>query len=258
MAIVSSGIEVVRAFAIPCCIWADGRTTGLPRTALVKWKSNHSDKFYQVYVNSRFAGSTLDTEQREMVVSLPESSQTAVKIEVFAVEAKRADVDLSSEVDLSGGQSGRVKIGLLRDQRMPVGVRFSVYFDNATGRIDYDKALTSEPVSLWPCTRDKAGFGMSRFGAGDFGWDSAAAVGFEKGSFGLGQFGLDADTCEWISPQLPPGVYKFAVKVTDRNGKESIATETGQITVIPPAKPAMGMTVAAFNKQINQLVLAVS
>jgi hypothetical protein len=79
---------------------------------------------------------------------------------------------------------------------------------------------------------------MSGFGVGDFGYDSAAAVGFGKGSFGHGQFGLDADTIEWISPLLMAGVYKFGVKVTDGAGNQSSASETEPITVMPAARPA--------------------
>ncbi len=98
---------------------------------------------------------------------------------------------------------------------------------------------------------------MSRFGASDFGYDSAAAVGFGKGSFGNAQFGLDADTFEWVSSPMQVGVYKFAVKITDEVGNESIASETGQVTVTPAARPAEQVSVFSFDKQTNQLVLSV-
>ena len=84
-----------------------------------------------------------------------------------------------------------------------------------------------------------------------------AAVGFAKGSFGNGQFGFDADTIEWISPPLLAGVYKFAVKITDQKGGESIS-ETGQVTVTPPAKPAKHLNIASFNKQTGQMMLEIT
>ena len=99
---------------------------------------------------------------------------------------------------------------------------------------------------------------MSRFGESDFVFDSAAAVGFGKGSFGKGQFGLDADTLEWVSEPLQAGVYKFAVKITDEAGNESISSESGQITVTPAARPAEEVSIFSFDKQTNQLVLSIS
>jgi hypothetical protein len=130
-----------------------------------------------------------------------------------------------------------------------------VYFDNGTGQIDYDNPITSTQIRIWPAWQDKAGFGMSRFGMVDFGWDSATAVGFGKGNFGHGQFGLDADAVEWTSPQLPSGTYKFGVKVRDASGRQSTGSETGPITVTPAARPANGLSVTSFDKQTNQLLL---
>jgi hypothetical protein len=99
---------------------------------------------------------------------------------------------------------------------------------------------------------------MSRFGVSDFGYDSAASVGFGKGSFGHGQFGLDADVIEWLSETLAAGVYRFGVKIFNGAGNESDVSETGPVTVIPAAKPAEQMTVSSFDKQTNQIVLNVS
>ena len=98
---------------------------------------------------------------------------------------------------------------------------------------------------------------MSRFSASDFGYDSSAAVGFGKGSFAYGQFGLDADSIEWIGPAMSAGVYRFAVKVVDEAGNES-SSETGQVVVIPSAKPAERVSISSFDKQENHLVLAIS
>jgi hypothetical protein len=211
---------------------------------LVRWWSAWSDKFYQIYVNGQYAGVTVDSQQRQMIVQIPTSLESPVRIEVFAVESEQADTDFSSEIDSSIGQSGRVRISVLRGQDLPIGATAQVYFDNSTGEIDYDEALNDSPIRVWPAWQDKAGFGMSRFGASDFGCDSAGAIGFGKGSFGHGQFGLGADT--------------FAVKVTDEAGNESSGSETGQITVTPAARPAEQVSISSFDKQTNQLVLSVS
>jgi len=258
MALISSGIETVRVFELPVGIWADGGSAGSPRIALVKWQSCWSDKLYQIYVNGKYAGATVDSQQRQMVIQTPSCLEVPVQIKVFAVGAEEADTDFSSEFDSSIGQSGRVRISFLRGQNLPIGSTAQIYFDNGTGEIDYDNPLTDWPIRIWPVWQDKAGFGMSRFGVSDFGYDSAAAVGFGKGSFGHGQFGLDADTIEWISPSLSAGVYKFAVKVIDEAGKESNIAETDQITVTAAARAAEQVSICSFDKQTNQLVLNVS
>jgi len=258
MALISSGVERVRVFELPGGIWADGRYVGTPRIALVRWRSAWSDKFYQIYVNGQYAGVTVDSQQRQMIVQMPTSLESPVRVEVFAVETEQADTDFSSEIDSSIGQSDRVRISVLRSQGLPIGATAQIYFDDSTGEIDYNKALNDSPIRVWPTWQDKGGFGMSRFGASDFGYDSAAAVGFGKGSFGHGQFGLDADTFEWTSPPLCAGVYKFAVKVTDEAGNESSSSEAGQVTVTPAPRPAERISISSFDKQTNQLVLNVS
>jgi len=257
MTLINSGIENVRAFELPCGVWSSGRCVGAPRIALVKWRSCWADMFYQVYVNGRYAGATVDSQQRQMIVQIPISSETPVRIEVFAVEAEQANIDFSNEINLSDSQSGRVRISVLRSQNLPIGATAQIYFDNGTGEIDYNTPLNNSPIRVWPIWQDKAGFGMSRFGASDFGYDSSAAVGFGKGSFGNGQFGLDADTFEWVSAPMQTGVYKFAVKIIDEVVNES-SSETDPITVIRAARPAERISIVSFDKQTNQLVLSVS
>lgn len=257
MNLIRTGINSVRAFELPAGIWADGAYIEAPRVALVKWRSTWSDKFYQVYVNGRFAGTTLDTEQRQILVPIPTSLESAVRIEVFAVEAEQANIDFSNQLDRLPTDSGRVRISLLQSQNLPIDATAQIYFDNGTGEIDYDTPLTNSPVRIWPSRQDKAGFAMSGFGLGDFGYDSAAAIGFAKGSFGHGQFGLDADTLEWISSPLKAGSYKFGVKITGKSGNQSAAIETEPITVTPAARPADKLGICSFDMQMNQLVLQV-
>jgi len=257
MSLISTGIESVRAFELPAGIWADGQYVEAPRVALVKWRSAWDDKFHQVYVNGQYAGTTLDSRQRLMVIPIPTSFESPVRLEVFAVEAEHAYTDFSSEYFWRPVDSGRVKITLLRSQNLPDGATAEIYFDNGTGQIDYDNPLTDSPIRIWPARQDKAGFAMSGFGLGDFGYDSAAAVGFAKGSFGLGQFGLDTDTIEWTTPELKSGTYKFGVKVRDASGSQNCSSETGPITVTPGAKPAERLSIASFDKQTNQLLLKI-
>jgi len=257
MSLYSNGIDSVRAFHLPAGIRADGQFVKEPRVALVKWRSTWSDKFHQVYVNGRYAGTTFDNEQRQLIVSVSTSPECPVRIEVFAVEAEYADSDFSSELDQPTVDNGRVTITLLRSQNLLMDVVADIYFDNGTGQVDYDNPITDSPIRIWPAWQDKAGFAMSRFGLSDFEWDSAAAIGLGKGSFGHGQFGLDADTIEWTSPPLTSGTYKFGVKVRDASGRQSTSSETGPITVTPAARPAEGLSISSFDKQTNQLILRI-
>lgn len=257
MSLISDGIERVRAIELPGGIRADGGYVAAPRVALVRWWSNLSGMFYQVYVNGRFAGATGDAEQRAMVVRIPTSLGSAVRIEVFAVEAKDAYIDFGGEIEQSPANSGRVKITLLRTQNLPTDATANIYFDNGGGSIDYDQPVNGSPIRIWPSRLDKAGFAMSRFGEGDFGWDSAAAVGFGKACFGNGQFGLDADTIEWISEALSASAYRFGVKVTDGRGNEGSASEIGPIAVTPAARPAERLRISSFDQQTGELVLEI-
>jgi hypothetical protein len=257
MSLISDGILSLRAFALPAGIRADGRYAGAPRVSLVQWHSTWTGRLHQVYVNGRYAGTTLDDQQRQMVVPIPTSPDSPVRIEVFAVEPQDADTDFSSELIRPPAGSGRVKLSLLAGQNLPVGATANIYFDNGTGEIDYDHPLTDSPIRIWPAWQDKAGFAMGGFGLGDFGYDSAAAVGFGKGAFGHGQLGLDADTIEWTSPPLPAGAYRFGVKVTHKSGTQTSTSETQPITVTPAAKPAEGLSISSFDEQTNQLILAV-
>lgn len=255
MSLYSNGIDSVRTFDLPAGIRTDGQFVKEPRVALVKWRSTWTDKFHQVYVNGQYAGITFDNQQKQMIIPVPTSSDCPVRIEVFAIDSEYADTDFSSELDHPSVDNGRVKITLLRSQNLPISATANIYFDNGTGQINYENPLTSTPIQIWSAWQDKAGFSMSRFGLGDFGWDSTAAIGFGKGSFGYGQFGLDADTITWTSPILPSGTYKFGVKVRDASGRQSTGSETGLITITPAARPAEGLSVSSFDKQTNQLVL---
>lgn len=258
MSLLSDGINNVRALAIPAGISADGTVTENIGATLVKWRSNHLDKIHQVYVNGKFASVTVDYGQREMVVSIPSSVQTAVKIEVFATEAENAHLDQSSQLNSSEIQQGRLQIDFAKTHNLPIGATVDYYHDNGSGNVDYDNALNVLPIPLWPRWQDNAGFGLSSFGKSDFGFDSSASVGFGKGNFGFGWFGFDACLMSWQSGQLAAAKYKFAVKITDSFGNVNNASaETGQLTVIPPETPATKLSISTFNKITNQLVLKI-
>ena len=255
MGLISSGIDWVGVFELPAGVWADGSIVAGPRVCLVKWRSEWVDKIHQVYVNGRFAGATVDCEQRQMIVQVPSCYERAARAEVFAVEPSEGDIDFGDTLKGDEADNGRVKISLLRSQRLPMGARFEVYFDNQTGVIDYENPIGKGQV--WGCRQERGGFGLARFGENDFGYGWEAGIGFGKGSFGLGEFGVDADVIEWVSPALEAGRYKFGVKVIDEKGNDSAARETGEIIVIPAARPAKELDVLSFDSETNELMLGI-
>ena len=258
MSLLSNGITNVRALSIPAGIFADGTTAENVGTALVKWRSSYTDKLHQIYVNSRFAGVTVDCQQRQVTVPIPISEQTAVKIEVFATEAENAHLDQSSLLSSSTTQQGRIQIDFAKTHNLPTEATVDFYHNNGSGDVDYNNSANALPIPLWPRWQDHSGFGLSSFGKSDFGFDGSASVGFGKGNFGFGKFGFDACLMHWRSSQLTTGNYKFGVKITDSFGNvDNISTETEQLTVIPPAKPAEKLSISAFNKSINQLILKI-
>ena len=255
MGLISSGIDWVRVLELPAGVWADGGAVAGPRVCLVKWRSQWLDKIHQVYVNGRIASATVDGKQRQMVVQTPDCCERAVRVEVFAVEPSEADIDFGDTLEQGEGNNGRVKLNLLRSQRLPAGAKFRIYIGRGTGEIDYANPIGEQ--ALWACRQDKAGLGLARFAEADFGYEWSAGIGFGRGNFGAAEFGVAADIIEWVSPSLEAGIYRFAVKVIDEKGNESAASETGEIVVMPAAKPASELKVLSFDKVTNALTLEV-
>ncbi len=259
MNLVNDGIQNVKVLALPVGIGADGSVICQPRCVLVRWQSSWDDKFYQVYINGHYAGSTVDTEEREMLIQFPSSWQRAVKIEVFAVEPSVATMDLSGALETSNYKSGRVKISCLRANNLSYGATIQYYSNNGDGNIDYDTALLGQPRRIWSAWQDKGGFGMSKFGNSDFGYDGSAAIGFGRGLFGNGEFGFDVDDFNWISEELETGKYKFGMKVKDVFGNAAEDTiETDEIVLICDAKPAEKLEIGSYDKIENDLVLSIT
>ena len=149
-----------------------------------------------------------------------------------------------------------MQIDFAKTHNLPIGADVNYYYDNGSGNVDYDNRLNVLPIPLWPGQQDNSGFGLSSFGESDFGFDSSASIGFGKGNFGFGEFGFDACLMSWQSSQLTAGKYKFGVRITDSFGNvNDSCSETEQLTIIPPAKPAVKLSIDTFDKSINRHTL---
>ena len=256
MGVTAGGIGRVEAFAIASGVSADGSYVGESLGVIVSWRSEHFDKLHQVYVNGRLCGVTDDVMQDRMVLGHRSSWCSVIQIEVFAVDIAEALADHSLELE-PYRSDGRVKLSFARTMSLPPEGKFFVYGNGGFGEIDYDVPV-SEALPLWGAWHDKAGFGLCRFGEGDFGWDGSAAIGFGRGAFGGGEFGFDADMIEWISGELSAGVYNFAIKVIDRMGKlQSGESVVSDVVVVPAADAAEGLEVGSFDSDGNVLELEI-
>lgn len=254
----SSTIDRVRAFALSGGVGADGKSVVEPLSALVRWRSEHNNKLHQVYVNGQFAGVTNNCSQRSIVISIPTRSENSLHIAVYSVDPAEQYVDFSDELE-SLGLAGQVRLSFVRRMSLPFEGSADIYSGSGSGQINYDEPASNHPVIIWPGWQDKCGFGLSKFGISDFGYDGSAAVGFCRGIFGLGEFGFDTDMINWVSGELSAGEYKFAVKVTDVFGDSDIEPqESEDIVIIPPADGADGLEIDSYDIDVNELILKVN
>ncbi len=253
MGLVGTGVDRIRAFGLIAGVAADGATLGEPLSVLVRWRSEHEDKLHQVYVNGEVAGVTCGFAQRMLVIPLLSSWSSALRIEVYAVDPCEAYIDFSNEVD-SAGQRGRVEIGWLRHMGLPTDGFGRVYSNNGNGAVNYGAAASGE-IENWLAWQDKGGWGLSRFGVSDFGFDGSAAVGFGRGVFGRGEFGFDADWIQWVSGALANGLYRFGVKVADAFGNESGGIESDEVAIVRAAGGVDEIAVESYDENTDELVI---
>lgn len=249
MGLISSGIDSVRVFGLSSGVDSDGGSVEEPSSLLVKWRSGHDDKLHQVYVNGELAGVACEFAQRMLVVGMPFSFSSALRVEVFAVLPSEWHVDFSDELEASG-QAGRVEVVWFRRMGLPREGVADVYSDGVK--------VSQEAVRLWSAWQDKGGFGLCGFGISDFGFEGSAAVGFGRGLFGGGEFGFDCDAIRWISGVLETGEYRFEVKVRDATGNEDVGFESDDVVVIRQASGVESIEVASYDKSENELAISVS
>ncbi|MCD4830722.1 MAG: hypothetical protein K8R02_02810 [Anaerohalosphaeraceae bacterium] len=221
---------------------------------MVSWQSTYAGKRHQVYVNGKFVGVTEEASQRQLLVNVPFSEQSASTIEVFAIEAGDAEQSLKPAAE----KQARAELIFTKEQFLPVGAKTDFFYDNQSGNVDYQNRLNENDIRIWQGSQEKGGFGLSKFGESDFGRDSSAAAGFGKALFGEGGFGFEGLTVRWQSKQLSAGRYKFGIKLRDEFGNESTQTvETQSLTIIPPVMPGEKLEVAQFDKDSGQIIFAI-
>ncbi|MEN6387207.1 MAG: hypothetical protein ABFD79_18665, partial [Phycisphaerales bacterium] len=161
--ILSEGINKVRVFVLPGGISGNG----LPITSgfgIVKWESVLNNKLYQVYVNGKFSGVSQSSNQRRIIVPLTNCRETAINIEVYAVDYQEANTDFSDVINKTS--QARLKIELQK---------------TINGYVDFfieDEKQNKESIKI---QAERNGFGWGVFGYSDFGYENSNSPGFGKG-----------------------------------------------------------------------------
>ncbi len=204
--------------------------------AELRWTSSLTDVLYQLYVNGEPAAATEDVEdQWRLEFTLPAGEQAL--IELIAVQPGEAETDFAGDLDgftVEDANRCRLRWPKLATIHAPRDVA-NVYWDAATGTVDYDAPLAALP--LWPDDLNRWGRGTSPRGDGGRGYDATAAPGRGEGARAYGERGFGALMAEWESLPLPAGAYQFAVRIEDEAGNASAAAvET--ITLDPPPRSA--------------------
>ena len=258
MSLISSGISRVGAYALACGMSKDGSVVSDPSGVVVQWMSEHDDKLYQVYINGKLSGVTDDISERLIALHVNSSVSKPCAIEVFAVEPVDVLTDFSDQLPEVRPRR-RATASFSRKISSPLGASVDLYTDNGTGQIDYQECVNFESINLWPAWQDECGFGLSKFGRSDFGYDGAAAVGFGRGCFGYGEFGFDADQIDWQSGELVSGKYKFAAKLTDVFGNsDNGLVESEQVVIINPAVSAKEIVVKEYDMSSRRFIFDVN
>ena len=248
-------IDKVRATVFPAGYLKDGTAAALPGVILVRWKSGHTDKLFQVYVNGEWAGVTSHTEQRELSVQY-DHTHTAV-IEVIWVTADDKFVDWGGRVTGWKKTDGsHAVLSFSRRGTIPLGSEARLYGDRGLGEINFAEVLDRQAVWLEPT--EKWGWGLDAFGRGDFGYSGTGATGWGKGSFGYGEFGFDADRLSFESEELAAGRYRFAVRLADAAGNLDEGEILEAEVNIDPLPVGPGLSIESYDDQTETLALNIS
>jgi hypothetical protein len=258
MGLISDGINGVEVFGLPVGVFEDGSVVSEPKAVLIKWKSSWADKLCHIYVNGRFVWESEFAEQRQAVVNFENQFDSAVRFEVFAVEASDAGRDHSYELENIKGDEGRIEVRFLKTIGMPYKGEAEFYICEQGGNI-FDDDNMAGVIGLWRDEFEKCGFGMSGFGEGDLGYDGGASLGFGRGVFGENEYGFDMGYLCFVSGQFGDGDHIASVKIKDEFGNVSFSSdESESVRVIRAAEAVGSIEVSEFEVNENKLVLSIN
>ena len=180
MAYNTEHISRVRAMGFPAGTQGGAEMVSLPGLVMVSWRSEETDKLFQVYVNGRWSGATAHPRQRKLLVEYEHSHTTA--IEVVGVQPNEKNVNFADELaGFTEADGCHAVIHWPRRGVLPLGSRVMVYGDGESGQIDYGEPLVT--MEVWAGVAEKWGYGLDGFGKGDFGYSGTGALGWGRGSF---------------------------------------------------------------------------
>lgn len=252
MSLISEGINNVKADFICLGCGASGAVLEEQTEFAVSWKTEHSDKLHQVYVNGKLAGASYERGLGWAAAAKPAGSESLVTVEVYAITGDDPWED-HGYVFAERQYTNRVKITFAREMDLPGTGVVRIFGNGGSGEIDESQPVAG-PLALWRNLRQRGGWGLGAFGETDFGWDGGACPGFGLGALGMGRFGFDADQFAWISPELEKGRHAFKVEVSDETGRKFIF-ESGEIGVVPVPGGAEYLKPVGYDEEGNELIL---
>ena len=245
-------ISNVRAMGFPAGTKDGDEMVSLPGLVMVSWRSEETDKLFQVYVNGQWSGATAHPYQRKLLVEYKYSHVAA--IEVVAVQPDEKNVDFSGELAGFNETDGcRAVIHWPRRGTLSLGSQAIVYGDEGNGQINYTDPLAT--IEVWAGAAEKWGYGLDEFGKGDFGYSGTGAIGWGRGSFAWGEFGFDAETQVFASEALTAGKYQFCVRVCDTQGNFIEGEDKTATVYLDPLPAAPMVSIENYDEQNDELVL---
>jgi len=186
--------------------------SGEHRSFIHLWWSapGQGDRLVQVYMDGVLVEVTQDAAQRELWLIC--GRQTAHRIELLAVPANDPDKiwhDFEEELQSwSPHINGGMRVGVIRDERLPFDARLAVNVDN----------MSVDEGAMWPSNKHRGGFG-ALFGLGEFGRDAVTGLGLGRGELGMGALGVDGTAWRWRRDDIAVGSHTLNVGVADRTGQ---------------------------------------
>ncbi|MBN2583385.1 MAG: hypothetical protein JXL80_09970 [Planctomycetes bacterium] len=233
-----STAEVSNVRALPRAVSADDQGYGCRELgfAEVVFQSSATGKHHQAYVDGRLAAVSVSTEDRVLVVAVPEAA--AALIEVVAVDADNRLTDFGDQLSgFDDEDASRVELtwcgGRYLDDHLD---HFQVYGGPA-GAIDYDRPLNAEPIAALIGGENLGGFG--------------------RGGLGRGGFGRSAMTFTFVTAKHLPGSYDFEVLAVDVSGNVTNGPPVAvQATVRSFPRPPEDLAVTTYDDEMQTVTLA--
>lgn len=227
--------------------------TELPRPLgwEITFRSLNNGMCHQLYANGSLADWTDSPEQRSFTLPV---SDKPTEVAIVAVEPDERHTNLTAYLPSEISSPNWVySQHAVREISHPVGTKFEMLTDRATGQFDTEPVVSRE---VWPAWINRWGLGEDEFALGSFGYGGSTAPGMGRGAFGAGVFGINTDTIQLTAVLAETGTHQVVVRTAAPNNQYAAAT-TKQIAATPPPAPPSGIAVSNYDHSTGTLTLQI-